>query len=164
VPATISLFLFTLTRIHSHRYYRFFAFESLFVIVLLNSDVWFVDPFSAIQIISWILLASSLYVAIEGFRQLRHEGSPRGYIEDTTELVTVGIYRYIRHPLYCSLFLGGIGAFLKNPSLVSFLFLVILTLFVYATAKVEEINNLNKFGESYQKYMKTTKMFIPFWI
>jgi protein-S-isoprenylcysteine O-methyltransferase Ste14 len=34
--------------------------------------------------------------------------------------------------------------------------------FLIATAKVEETENLEKFGSDYAVYMKTTKMFIPF--
>jgi protein-S-isoprenylcysteine O-methyltransferase Ste14 len=36
------------------------------------------------------------------------------------------------------------------------------TAFLIATAKVEEVENLSKFGADYAAYMKTTKMFIPF--
>jgi protein-S-isoprenylcysteine O-methyltransferase Ste14 len=162
IVVSILLFLFTLSRSHRHRYYRFFAFESLLVIVLLNTDTWFINPFSLIQIISWIFLAGSLFLAIHGFRLLRIAGSPKGDIEDTTELVTIGAYGYIRHPLYCSLFLGGVGAFLKKPSYPGFFFLIILMVFLYATARVEEIDNLKRFGSAYRSYMERTRMFIPF--
>jgi len=161
---SILLFIFTQSRTHSHRYYRFFAFESLLVIVLLNTDTWFRDPFSLIQIISWIFLAGSLFLAIHGFWLLRIAGSPKGDIEDTTELVTSGAYGYIRHPLYCSLILGGVGAFLKKPSYPGFLFLIILMIFLYTTARVEEIDNLKRFGSAYRSYMERTRMFIPFLI
>lgn len=162
IIVSILLFLFTLSRSHSHRYYRFFAFESFLVIVLLNTDTWFSDPFSLIHIISWIFLTGSLFLAIHGFWLLRIAGSPKGDIEDTTKLVTIGAYSYIRHPLYCSIFLGGVGAFLKKPSFPGLLFMIILMIFVYATARVEEIANLKRFGSAYRSYMERTRMFIPF--
>ncbi len=34
--------------------------------------------------------------------------------------------------------------------------------FLTATARVEEAENLDKFGDQYAAYMKTTKIFIPF--
>jgi protein-S-isoprenylcysteine O-methyltransferase Ste14 len=40
--------------------------------------------------------------------------------------------------------------------------MIILMIFVYATARVEEINNLKKFGSAYRSYMERTRMFIPF--
>ena len=36
--------------------------------------------------------------------------------EKTSKLVTVGLYRYICHPLYSSLFFLGWGVFFKSPS------------------------------------------------
>jgi len=93
---------------------------------------------------------------------LRLVGSPEGDIENTTELVTRGAYKYIRHPIYCSLLLGGVGAFLKDPSLPGIIILLLLFSFVFATAKVEENKNIERFGEAYRAYVKQTKMFIPF--
>jgi protein-S-isoprenylcysteine O-methyltransferase Ste14 len=159
---SILLLAFTLSRPHGHRFYRFFAFESLLGLVLLNTDTWFRDPFSSIQLFSWVFLASSLVLAIHGFRLLYIAGSPEGDIENTTQLVTTGVYRYIRHPLYCSLLLGGVGAFLKDPSFPGLLLFIILFFFVYATGRVEERDNLKKFGSAYRLYMKKTKMYIPF--
>jgi protein-S-isoprenylcysteine O-methyltransferase Ste14 len=109
-----------------------------------------------------MFLAGSLLLAVHGFRLLRIAGSPKNDFEDTTVLVTTGAYRYIRHPLYCSLLLGGTGAFLKDPSVLGLLLSVILAGFVFLTGKVEEAENLGRFGEQYRAYMKTTKMFIPF--
>ncbi len=161
---SILLLAFTLSRTHRHRFPRFFAFESLVALVILNSKSWFRDPLSLRQLISWILLASSLMLAIHGFRLLHIAGSPEGDIENTTKLVTIGAYRYIRHPLYCSLLLGGVGAFLKAPSVLGFVLFALVFLFVYVTAKVEEKDDIEKFGDDYLAYMKKTKMFFPFLI
>ncbi len=35
-------------------------------------------------------------------------------MEETTALITSGLYRYIRHPLYLSLILGGFGVMMKD--------------------------------------------------
>ena len=83
-------------------------------------------------------------------------------IEATTTLVIVGAYRYISHPLYASLLCLGWGAFVKHVTWLGFLLVVALSAFLAATAKVEEAENLRKFGDSYTAYMKTTKMFVPF--
>jgi protein-S-isoprenylcysteine O-methyltransferase Ste14 len=39
---------------------------------------------------------------------------------------------------------------------------VAISAFITAAAKVEERENLRKFGADYAEYMKSTKMFIPF--
>lgn len=36
------------------------------------------------------------------------------------------------------------------------------SIFLVATAKVEETENLNRFGVDYADYMKKTRLFIPF--
>ncbi len=146
----------------SHGFYRFFAFESILILVLVNVDYWFQNPFAAHQIVSWLLLAGSLYLAIHGFYLLRVVGKPDGPIENTTALVTRGPYRYIRHPLYCSLLAGGWGVFFKHPDLMSGLLALAVTVTVFATAKAEEREMLRKFGAEYAAYMKTTGMFVPF--
>jgi len=159
---SILLLAFTLNRPHRHRFPRFFAFESLFALVLLNAQSWFREPLSIRQLISWTFLAGSLVLALHGFRLLNIAGSPKQDIEDTTRLVTIGAYRYMRHPLYCSLLIGGVGAFLKAPSTLGFLLFACVFIFVFVTAKVEEKDNIKRFGDEYLAYMKKTRMFLPF--
>ena len=165
---TLGIFLFSrpyLRDVRAHGFYRFFAFESILVLILLNLEHWFFNPFSFFQMISWILLLLSLVFAIQGFYLLIVIGKPKGGFEKTTALVLSGLYRYVRHPLYASLILLGWGIYLKDLSSFFGLFLSIAnTVFLYATAKMEEIENLQKFSASYADYMKNTKMFIPFLI
>ena len=78
--------------------------------------------------------------------------------------MTTGAYHYIRHPLYCSLILAGVGVLLKAPSALGFLLLAIVFVCVFVTAKVEEEENIKGFRDEYLAYMKTTKMFLPFLI
>ena len=146
----------------SHGFFRFFAFESILGLFLLNVTHWFRDPFSVLHILSWSLLLVSLFLVVHGFRLLRVVGRPEGNFENTTTLVTVGAYKYIRHPLYSSLLLFGWGVFFKHPSLASGVLALAATAFLVATAWVEEQENLQRFGAEYEAYMKETKMFIPF--
>ena len=145
-----------------HGFYRFFAFEALFGLILFGAPAWFVDPLSAWQVASWILLAGSLGLAIHGFVVLHRYGAPRGSIETTRRLVREGIYRSIRHPLYLSLMLAGTGAALKRPGAWSAGLLLALGVLLLATARVEERENVARFGAEYQDYMRHTRRFIPF--
>jgi len=146
----------------SYGFYRFFAFEAILGLTLLNADKWFVDPFSVLHALSWLLLIGSLLLAILGFRLLHIVGQPEGSIEDTTELVDVGVYRYIRHPLYASLVLFALGIFFKDVSLLAGIMLTIAIAFMIATARFEEQENRETFGAEYAEYMKRSKMFIPY--
>ena len=146
-----------------HGIYRFFAFESIAVMTILNLKYWFVDYFSPLQIISWILLFACIPVAIGGVMLLVKMGELQtSNIESTTKLVAEGVYKYIRHPMYCSLLLLGFGVFFKHIELPQIILVAINTIALYLTARTEEGEVIKKFGDEYKEYMRKTKMFIPF--
>lgn len=153
----------------SHGFYRLFAWQASVALIVLNGEHWFDEPFSVPQIISWLFLAVSLFLVIHGVRLLRGIGKQDAArmdaaligLEKTTTLVTVGAYRYVRHPLYSSLLFLTWGVFLKDPSWLGAALAVLATLFLTATARVEEAENTRYFGTAYGEYMKHTRMFIP---
>lgn len=156
----------------SHGFYRFFAWEAILALLVLNIDDWLLDPFAPHQIVAWILLILSLYPLIDGLRRLKRAGYPdpdRGDndealldMEKTTHLITEGSYKFIRHPLYSSLLLLAWGTFFKSPSWRDLALALAASAFLYITAKIEEGENLRYFGSVYEEYMGETKMFIPF--
>jgi protein-S-isoprenylcysteine O-methyltransferase Ste14 len=160
----------SLRDLRSHGFYRFFAWEAILALILLNLEKWFDKPLSIHQIVSWLLLIGSLFLVIEGMKLLRRVGKPDNVRKDpsllsfekTTELVTKGTFRYIRHPLYSSLLFLAWGAFFKNPSWFGLALSVTATFFLTMTAKMEEVENIRFFGVAYQSYMRQSKMFIPF--
>ena len=159
---TLLLLGFTLARRHPYRFPRFLAFESILCLVFLNAQLWFFNPLSWHQILSWILLVGSLVLAVSGFFLIKTRGAPAGDFEDTTTLITTGVYRYTRHPLYSSLIALALGVFLKDPSLIGAGLVFTTSMGAYLTARIEERHNLERFGEEYRNYMKRTKRFIPF--
>jgi protein-S-isoprenylcysteine O-methyltransferase Ste14 len=101
-------------------------------------------------------------VVIAGYFLLKKKGKPDSNFENTSLLVKSGIYGYIRHPLYLSIFLLGTGVMLKNPEPVQLVLGGINLIAVYITARIEENEMIAKFGDNYRLYMTETKMFIPF--
>ena len=155
----------------SHGFYRFFAWEFMLALFLLNVDFWFYKPLAWYQLIGWILLFASLIPLIFGVRMLTSRGQPTANratdpsllaFEKTTRLVTSGIYKYIRHPLYSSLFLLTWGIFFKHISVTAIILAVAVTVFLVFTAKADEAECIQFFGAEYQDYMKHSKRFIPF--
>ena len=154
----------------SHGFYRFFAWEILLGMFLLNAGTWFHNSFAWHQLISWVLLIVSIVLVILGVRLLRQIGEQEAdrndaslyAFEKTSKLITVGLYRYIRHPLYSSLLFLGWGMFFKSPSWLDAGLAILCTFFLTATARVEEDENVKYFGDEYAEYLKGTKMFIPF--
>jgi protein-S-isoprenylcysteine O-methyltransferase Ste14 len=166
IIGTIVIMVFSWFFSVKHRRYhgipRFFAFESIYLLTLLNIRVWFHDPFSFNQVVSWILLILSVYFGLAGFILLKKRGRSSGNFENTTILVKSSVYGLIRHPLYLSLFLLGTGVMMKDPKIPAILLGVINLVSVFFTAFAEEKEMIEKFGEPYKEYMKETKMFIPF--
>ena len=173
VIGTVSLIFLSRAslKVHtSHGFFRFFAWECILILFLLNTLHWFVRPFSPYQIVSWLLLTFSGILAVSGFILLHRKGKPSEHrkdtqlisIEKTTTLVTGGIYRYIRHPLYSSLIFLVWGIFFKLPSWLGVLLGLTTSVLLFLTAKSEERENIQYFGKVYQKFMQHTKMFIPF--
>jgi protein-S-isoprenylcysteine O-methyltransferase Ste14 len=158
---------------HSHGFYRFFAWEFMLALFLINDKFWFQNPFAWNQIIAWTLLFAALIPLGFGVNALKSRGmanKSRGndpslfVFEKTTQLVTSGIYKYIRHPLYSSLLLLTLGIFFKLPSIASGALTVVAILFLIATAKADEAECIQFFGAEYKNYMQKTKRFIPFMI
>jgi protein-S-isoprenylcysteine O-methyltransferase Ste14 len=155
----------------SHGFFRFFAWETITALLLLNITWWFVDPLAWNQLISWFLLAACCVPGIWGVVLLRSLGKPAEQrstddslvaFEKTTKLVTSGIYRYIRHPLYSSLLLLTWGIFFKHPSWVGGSLGLASTVFLFLTARADEAECVAFFGEEYLDYKRRTRRFIPF--
>ena len=153
----------------SHGFYRFFVFEGILSLVCLNLPFWFLNPLSCIQLISWGFFGVSVTLVVHGLYQLKTQGGAKRInalaenfaFENTTNLVVTGVYKYIRHPMYSSLFFLAWGIFLKRISLFSVGLLVLVCVCLLATAKIEETENCAYFGPAYTEYMKFSRMFIP---
>ncbi len=154
----------------SHGFYRFLAWECILWLIIVNIGRWFTDPFSFTQVISWILLISSvifLIPAVNIFKKTAKQAENRPdstlyTFEKTGELIQNGIYKYVRHPMYSSLLFVTWGACMKNPEENTIVVSIISTVFLYITAKIEEKENINYFGRKYEEYVNRTKMFVPF--
>jgi protein-S-isoprenylcysteine O-methyltransferase Ste14 len=154
----------------NHGFYRFFSWECIIWLFAVNYPYWFVDPFSATQIFSWIFLFLGAYLAVTGAVIMLKHGKASDKRDDktlfsfekTTGLIETGVFKYIRHPLYGSLIYLTWGIFLKNPSPVNCIFAVASTAFLYLTSIFDEKECVKYFGEDYKSYMTRSKMFVPF--
>ena len=78
------------------------------------------------------------------------------------ELVTSGVYRYIRHPQYTGLLLLSFGMLVEWATLPLLILFPVMIYMYVRLARREERDMLDEFGEEYKRYMEKTKMFIPF--
>jgi protein-S-isoprenylcysteine O-methyltransferase Ste14 len=151
--------------IRDRRYHgiaRFFAFEGILTLFLLNFDFWFWDPAAPLHLLSWALLAGSAVEVAGSLSRYFKSAAPDGSFENSTRLVETGIYRFIRHPMYGSLMLLGLGIFLKRATALTSVLAAAVVLALLLTALIEEGEMRVRFGEAYAAYKKRTKRFIPF--
>ncbi|MEJ8821129.1 isoprenylcysteine carboxylmethyltransferase family protein [Variovorax humicola] len=159
-----------LKRPGSHGFYRFFAWECILGLVLLNLPVWGDDPLAMHQLLSWLMLVASAWLPLHAVRLLKQVGKPTDErrddallgFEKTSALVTSGAFRYIRHPMYTALILLAWGAFLKQFSWIGLVLALAATALLFITALRDEQECLQHFGEAYRDYMRGTRRFIPY--
>jgi protein-S-isoprenylcysteine O-methyltransferase Ste14 len=156
-----------------HGFYRFFAWEAILGLVVLNHKEWGEQPFSPHQIASWLLMLTSIFLVITAVRLLKGKGQASTErnddkalyeFEKTTQLITSGIFGYIRHPMYTSLLALAWGAYCQNPSWAGAAIAGFASVCLLLTAKADEAECIAYFGEAYVAYMKTTRRFIPYLI
>lgn len=77
------------------------------------------------------------------------------------KLVTNGIYRYVRHPLYTI----GSSLFISFGMMADNWFIILLGTLAFIVMVIrtpkEEANLIEKFGDEYSEYMKQTGRFLP---
>lgn len=154
----------------SHGFFRFFAWEALLALFLLNVPHWFDDPFSLPQLLSWLLLLGSLLLVVPGAIAFVRSGAISREradatllpFERTTRLVTSGVYRSLRHPMYSALLFLAWGVYCKDVSWTGALLTVGASILLYKTATADEAECIRYFGQAYRDYMRTTRRFVPF--
>lgn len=97
-----------------------------------------------VMIVSIIMLFIAAYLIIQGWRKIYH-GKEK-------ELVTIGVYAYMRHPQYFGILIGSIAFLIQWPTIPTLIMFPILVAAYYHLAKEEEKEMVKKYGEKYLKY------------
>ncbi|MDQ2692287.1 MAG: isoprenylcysteine carboxylmethyltransferase family protein [Chloroflexota bacterium] len=105
---------------------------------------------SALLLLAAVLQTDALSFA--GLRQLVEEEKPG-------HLVTNGLYRFVRHPLYTF----GLLALWLSPSMTvnSLIVYAALTIYILVGVLFEERKLLRAFGQEYAHYKSMTPMLLP---
>lgn len=78
------------------------------------------------------------------------------------QLVTDGVFKHIRHPMYAAHILWGIAAVLMLHNWIAgFAFLIVSVIHYLSRVNAEEQMMLERFGEQYERYMQRTGRIIP---
>ncbi len=107
------------------------------------------------MLLGYTLLFIGIGIFIQGWRELYHA-------RQQNQLVTTGLYRYVRYPQYAGLFLGLFGEGIMHwPTLFSVTIFPIIVFAYTLLARSEERKVLEKFGDEYPDYQDRVPMFIP---
>ncbi len=117
--------------------------------------------------LAWLGIATglfSLWLFWRTHKELGRNWSVSLEVRDKHELITGGVYRYVRHPMYSAFFLWAVAQFLLLPNWVAGLSGIVGfgTLYLFRVGREEKLM-LDAFGEEYRAYMARTARVVP-WI
>ena len=94
--------------------------------------------------------------------ELGRNFSPELEIMEQHSLVTEGVYKHIRHPMYAAHLLWGFAQALLLQNWIAGLSMLVFFLPLYLVrVPREELMMLEHFGEEYRSYMSRTERIIP---
>lgn len=160
----------SLLRPATHGFYRLLGFLAITAMAWLTLPAWSRQQGGWWAGLSSACLFASLYLVVHGLfcllwyggRSASRQERANFAFENTGRLVQVGLYRYIRHPMYGSLILLLWGFYCKAPQVPTSLLALAGTLVLVQAARVEERENVRAFGRAYRDYIRRTWMFAPF--
>ena len=122
----------------------------------------FIEIPNIFKIISSIIITIDIIIFYLSHKNLADSWSPFLEIKDKQKLVKTGIYKYIRHPMYLSMWIFAIfqGFVLSNYFLGIFGVLTWANLYFVRVANEEKMM-LDTFGEEYEKYIENTGRLLP---
>jgi protein-S-isoprenylcysteine O-methyltransferase Ste14 len=104
----------------------------------------------------------SLFIFRLTHRALGHFWSVSLDVREQHALVTEGIYRYVRHPMYTAFWLWAIAQALLLPNWVAgFAAIVGFGVLFFGRVPREEQLLLKSFGDDYRKYISRTYRLVP---
>ncbi|KAF8411994.1 hypothetical protein HHK36_004553 [Tetracentron sinense] len=122
-------------------------------------EFWWISNIGlALVIIGEIIRKTAILTAGNAFTHII-----RIHHEDHHELVTHGIYRFVRHPGYCGFFVWATGTqiMLCNP-LCTVLFMLVIWRFFSTRIPYEEHFLKQFFGSQYEEYAQQVPSGVPF--
>ncbi|MFC2079550.1 methyltransferase family protein [Candidatus Bipolaricaulota bacterium] len=84
-----------------------------------------------------------------------------GTVREPPEIIREGVYGIVRHPMYLSEILLGLGLLLFSLSLAAAAVWVLAIGFLHIIARYEERQLLAHFGDDYREYMREVPMWLP---
>ncbi len=156
------------------KYYRL-AYNLIFLAGLLGLSILSISEWHLIyeagtisQIVGSLLFICGFWI---GFQTVRTFDLPEflGFKPSVREhtgasekgLITTGLYRYMRHPLYTGTILFCAGIFFMVPAWPLAIFIICMCIYLPFGIYFEEKKLIREFGEDYIRYQKRVSRLVP---
>lgn len=138
------LFIYTLLLF----FFPDYIFKTYLIEILHNRNLYYVGIFLMMISLIWVIIA-----------QINMKNSWRiGIDEDSkTELITAGLFRFSRNPIFLGMIFSLIGFFLVLPTMISLLFLIFGFILIQIQIRLEEVFLQTQPGEMYLNYKKKVR-------
>ena len=113
------------------------------------------------EIAGGLLALTGLVTILTAVYQIRRSLTPFPSPVKNGQLITSGLYRYIRHPIYSGIILAAAGYGLYTGDTIKIIIALLLWLLFYFKSKYEERMLMN-FYDDYSRYSSRTYRFFPF--
>ena len=114
------------------------------------------------NIVGLVLCVIGLTVALIAVGTLKRFYASTLVIRQDHQLITHGVYRFTRHPIYFGVMIAIFGAPVYASSLYGLLTLSVLIPIILNRIRIEERMLTEEFGDAYRKYQETTSKLVPF--
>lgn len=108
---------------------------------------------SILHIITNGIIFFGVYIIYKGWQKI--------YKATAEQLITDGIYAYVRHPQYVGMLLITIGFLIQWPTIITLTMWPILLFLYYRLSRYEENKLAKQFGEEFSNYQATVPAIFP---
>lgn len=139
----------------------------LFILFFRHELNFVFQPDRFVSVFGIILMVAGVAIIILAFRNY-DLGEFTGIkqlsqkIHHPEKLMIKGINNYVRNPLYTGIMVLVLGYFLKQPTWMNLVSLLIIYGYIYIGTTFEEKKLEEVFGDEYRTYKKEVKMLFPF--
>ena len=143
--------------------FLFLANPFVFVLALVEHDILFDTRLDVLSWVGLFIYFLAAIVIIMARVNLGKQGTGTLVVRENHELITTGLYKYLRHPMYSGTLLGVIGFALVSQSIFISLITFVLYFWIFNKRLIYEEDLFeNTFGEKYQEYKVSSYRLIPF--
>ncbi len=130
------------------------------LVVLPGGDAW--PTGSGLRTMGQVLVIAGFVVIVVASLWLGTGLTPTPVPSERGHLVTGGLYRYVRHPIYTGVLLIVVGLTVRSGSVVTLAVAVVTVVFFDRKARWEEAQLSERYA-GYADYAAQTPRFVPGW-